>query len=204
MAPTAAPTRRRPCSSLAAPGILQLLLDVLDRDQTLQLVVVIDHQQFFHPVLMQNLLGLLQRGADRNRDQILLGHDLRDGNVGAGLKAQVAIGEDSHQLLALGHRHAADAVASHQVQRIADLALRFDGDRIDDHAALGALHLVDLAGLLLDRQVAVHDSQAALLRQRNRHARFGHRIHGGADQGNVQADVAGELNLGVDFGRNHV
>ena len=36
VAPMAAPTRSRPWLSLAAFGILQLLLNVLDRDQALQ------------------------------------------------------------------------------------------------------------------------------------------------------------------------
>ena len=59
-------------------------------------------------------------------------------------------------------------------------------------------------GLLLDGQVAVNDAEAALLRQRNRHVRFGHRIHGGADDGNIQADVARELRLRVGIRRNHI
>jgi hypothetical protein len=82
------------------------------------------------------------------------------------------------------------------------LSVRRHGDRVDDHAAFRALHLVDFVGLLLDGQIAMDDAQAALLRQRDRHVRLGDRVHGGADDGNVQADVARELRLGVGLRGN--
>ena len=44
----------------------------------------------------------------------------------------------------------------------------------------------------------------ALLRQRNRHVGFRDRVHGGADDGNIQADVARELCLCVGLRRNNV
>ena len=54
------------------------------------------------------------------------------------------------------------------------------------------------------RQVAVDDADSALLRQRDRHVRFGHRVHGGADDGNIQPDIARELGLRVGQRRNDV
>src|ERR1035438_8175530 len=56
--------------SLAVLGgirILQLLLNILDRDQALEGEVLVHHQQFLHAMLVQDGLGLLQRGAHRNR-----------------------------------------------------------------------------------------------------------------------------------------
>ena len=50
----------------------------------------------------------------------------------------------------------------------------------------------------------MNDTEPALLRQRNRHVRLGHRVHGGADDRNVQADVARELRLGAGLRRNYV
>ena len=189
---------------LAGVGILQLLLDVLDRDQALQIVLIVHHQQLFHAVLVQDQLGLFQRGAHRNGDQVLLGHHVADGNVGAGLKAQVAVGEDAHQLLALRHRHAGDLVAPHHFQRVADHLVRADGHRVHDHAALRALHLVDLAGLVGDGQIAVHNADAALLRHGDGHARLGHRVHGRREQRRVQRDVAGQLGLRAHLHGHHV
>ena len=98
VAPMAPPTRRRPLLVLAGIGVLQLLLDVLDGDQALQLVVVVDDQQLFDAVLVQDELGLFERGADGDGDEVFLGHHVADGNVGARLEAQVAVGEDADEL----------------------------------------------------------------------------------------------------------
>ena len=102
-------------------GILQALLNVFDRDQAFEVVGVVDHQQLLDAMLMQDGLGIVQRGADRNRDQVLLGHHFADGNVGAGFEAEIAVGEDADQLLVLGDRHAGDAIVPHQLQRFGDL-----------------------------------------------------------------------------------
>ena len=78
--------------------VLQLLLNVLDGDQTLEHVMVVHHQQLFDAVPVQDRLRLLQRGAHRNGNQVLLGHHLRDRQIEARFKAQVAIGENADQL----------------------------------------------------------------------------------------------------------
>ena len=89
---------------LSSAGVLQLLLNVLDRDQALEHVLVVDHQQLFHTVPVQNFFGLFKRGADRNCDQILLRHHLRNRHVRARFKPQIAIGQDADQLAVLRHR----------------------------------------------------------------------------------------------------
>jgi hypothetical protein len=50
----------------------------------------------------------------------------------------------------------------------------------------------------------MNNPQAALLRQRDGHVRFGDGVHGGADDGNVEADVARELRLGAGLRRDYV
>ena len=102
-------------------------------------------------------------------------------------------------LSVFGDRNAGNFVLPHHFQRVADLVCGRHGDRIDDHAAFRTLHLIDFIGLLLDGQVAMNDAKTALLRQRDCHVRFGHRVHGGADDGNIQADIAGELRLRMAF-----
>ncbi len=109
MAPIAAATRKRPRSSFAAVGILDRFLNVLDSDQSLDAFVFIDHQKFFDAVFLQYGLGLLERGADRNGDQRLLGHHFRNRNIEARFKTQVAIGDDADEMAVfIHHRHAAD------------------------------------------------------------------------------------------------
>ena len=185
-------------------GILQFFLNVFDRDQALEVVVVVNHQQFFHAVFVQNVLRVFERGSHRDGDEIFLGHHFADGNVEAGLKAQIAIGENAHQFSVLGDGHAGNFVLAHDFERVRNLGVRRHGDRIDDHAAFRALHFVHFVGLLLRRQVAMDDPDAALLGQRNRHVRFRDRVHGGADDGNVQPDIARELGLSVGQGGNDV
>ena len=96
-----------PLIVLGGAGIFQFLLDVLDRDQALQDVLVVDDQQLFHAVLVQNFFRLLERRSHRHGDQILLGHHLADGNIEARLEAQIAIGQNADQLsIFQGDRHA--------------------------------------------------------------------------------------------------
>ena len=95
--------RAHPQASLLIFGrvrILQLLLNVLHRDQALERVLIVHHQQLLHAMPVQDLLRFLERSAHRDRDQILLGHHLRDRQVIAGLEAQVAIGKNANQLSA--------------------------------------------------------------------------------------------------------
>ena len=81
--------------------------------------------------------------------------------------------------------------------------IRADGDGVDDHAAFAAFHAVDFFGLPLDGHVAMDDSDAALLRQRDGQVRFGDGIHGGGNDRNVQGDLAREAGARVDFGGQH-
>ena len=50
----------------------------------------------------------------------------------------------------------------------------------------------------------MNDPDPALLRHGNGHVRFGNRVHGRADDRNIQPDIARELCLRIGLGRNHV
>ncbi|SPF31568.1 hypothetical protein SBA1_100024 [Candidatus Sulfotelmatobacter kueseliae] len=155
-------------------------------------------------MLVKNLFRLFERGAHGHGDEVLLGHHLVDRDIEAGFKAQVAVGENADQLSVLGDGHAGDFVLAHDFERVRDPVGGMHGHRVDDHAAFRALHLVHFVGLLLDRQVAMNNAQAALLRQRDRHMRFRDGVHGGAHDRDVQADGARELRLRAGARRDHV
>ena len=125
-----------PMSIFRRVGILQLLLNVFNRDQALQVIGIVNHQQLFHAMLVQNFFRAFERGAHRDRNQVLFGHHLADGNVEAGLKAQIAIRQNANQPLVLGDRHAGNFVLAHHFQRIGNLRIRRHRDGIDDHPAL--------------------------------------------------------------------
>jgi hypothetical protein len=78
-----------------------------------------------------------------------------------------------------------------------------DDHRVAQHARFIALDLGHLRRLLLRREVFVHDADAALLRDGDRQTRFGHGVHGGGDERQVQPDVARKLGReGCVFGQN--
>ena len=189
---------------------IELLGDVLHRDQALELKSIVDHQQALQLVLVQQGLGLLGRGAIRHSDQTLARrHDFTHGLVVAGLETQVAPGDDTHHLAAIAHRKARDAELRRQGHDLADRGGRGDDHRIAQQAAFVALDLGHLGGLLGRREVLVNDADAALLGDGNGQARFGDGVHGGGHQRQLQLDIAGKPGgergvLGQDLGeRGH-
>ena len=153
-------------------------------------------------MLVENRLRLLERRALGDRDEIRPRHPLRDREIDAGLEAQVAVRENPEELpVRIGDGNSGDPVARHQLERFGDPLLRAHRDRIDDHAALRALDLVDLARLLLDGEVLVNDPDAAHLRHRDRQARLGDGVHRGRDERDVERDPARQARLRFDLGR---
>src|ERR1019366_5138291 len=65
---------------LGGGGIFQALLNVLDRDQALEIVMIVHYQQLLDAMFMQDRLRITQSCADRDRDQVLLGHHFTDRN----------------------------------------------------------------------------------------------------------------------------
>ena len=87
--------------------IFDRLLNVFDRDQALEVVVLVDDQQLLNSVFLQDAFGLAQRGADRNGNQVLPGHHFRDRQIEPRLEAQVAVGQDADEPPLFGDdRHA--------------------------------------------------------------------------------------------------
>src|SRR5437016_9351186 len=202
--PDCGPDAKAAMAIFGGVGILQLLLDVLNGDQALEIVFIVDDQELLYAVLVQNLFGVFQSRSHGNGNEVLLGHDLADGDVGARFEAQIAIGQNAYEFLVLGDRNAGNLVAAHQVEGICNFVIGREGDGVHDHSALGAFYLVYLIGLPLNREIAVNHAHAALLGNSNGQPRFGHGIHGRADERNVEADVTRELRLGIGFGGNDV
>jgi hypothetical protein len=132
-------------------------------------------------------------------DQVLLGHQLGDRLLPVLGEAHVAVGDDTGQLLALAldDRDAGDAVPVHQGQRIQQRLVGIDGNRIDHHAAFDLLDLADLVGLLADREVLVHHTDAAGLGHGDGQARLGDGVHRRGKQGDAQLDGARQSGGGI-------
>ena len=153
-------------------------------------------------MLVQRAAGIGERDAFGHRDRIL-GHHVPHAAIELRLEADVAAGEDADGLSVLHHGQTREAVRVHELERVAQRGLRLDRDRIDDHAALRLLDAPDLAGLLLDGQVLVQHTEAAVTRHDERGGGLGHRVHRGVHERHPQLDVAGQSTADIDLmGKN--
>ena len=156
-------------------------------------------------MFLENCFGLIQSRADGNRHQRLFGHHFRDRQLEPLFKSEIAIRDNAHQVpVFINHRHAADVITLHHVERFAHRPVLTNRDRIDDHAGFRSLHLVNFFGLARDAQVLMNDADAALLCDGYPERGFGDCIHGRGTDRNLQANAAGELRGGVGFGRQHI
>ena len=103
----------------------------------------------------------------------------------------------------VGDRHAADVVVRHQLERVRNERVGRQRDGLDDHPGLAALHLVDLAHLILDREVALDDPEPALAGERDREARLGDGVHRRRDDRDRELDRAREPRASGDVVRQH-
>ena len=83
LAPMAAADAQTALRIFCGIGILQFFLNVFDGDEALEVIILVDDEQLLDAMPVQNQLGFLKRSTDRNRDQVLLGHDLGDGQIRA-------------------------------------------------------------------------------------------------------------------------
>ncbi len=183
---------------LGGVGIGDRLLDILDRDQTDAMAVVVDHQQLLDPPLVQQPARFFLAGAERHGREIVGGHQLADRLERVLGEADVAIGDDADQPAGqIGHRDAADAVGRHQLLRLAQRRIGVDGDRVDDHAALVALDRAHRGDLFGDQQIAVEHADPAHLRHGDRHVGLGDRVHRAGDDRDVERNRARQPGRGV-------
>ena len=185
-------------------GILLGFFDILDGDKTGKMEVLIDDGELFHLAAQQQRLRFLQRDALRGSDEVLLGHDLADGNIEAGHEFKVAVGDDAHQLaVGIADGDTADVELAHQTVGIADKMLRREEKGIIDDAVFTALDPVDLVCLLTNGHILVNDANAALPRHGNRHTAFGNGIHGGTEQRGIEVDIPCQTGAHIDIGRQN-
>ena len=155
-------------------------------------------------MLVQHPLRLVLADAFAHRHEIFVSHEFGDFLARVGGEPHIAVGENPDQLArhALGragdHRNAGKTVIAHQRQRVRQHGVGADGQGIDHHSGFELLHLPHLRGLAIDVEIAVDDADAAGLRHRDRHPRFGDGIHRGGDNRDVERDGAGDV--GADIG----
>ena len=97
--------------------------------------MLVNNQQFFNPVFVQDFFCLLKRGAGCDGDEIFPCHDLADALGVVGFKTQVAVGENADQFAVLDHGKAGNLVFIHQLKRVVYFLVRINGYGVDNHAA---------------------------------------------------------------------
>ena len=202
--PTAAPTRSRPCSSFVASGYsirFRMSLTVI-RPMSRPSASTIGSFSIRCRCRIASASSRVVPTGAVTRSRLVI--TAETGVAGVGAEAQVAVGEDADQDVGLvGDRDPRDLVAGHQRQRVRDERVGPERDGLDDHPGLGALDLVDLGDLILDREVAVDDPDPALAREGDREPRLGDGVHRRGDDRDLDHDRAGEARGGAHVVRQH-
>ena len=190
---------------LCGVRVLEHLFNVLYRDKAAQLVVLIDYGELLYTVLLEDGLGFVKRRADKAGDKPALGHDLIDAAAHIGLKLHVAVRDDADELASLvNDGHTGDAELRHERVSVTEGVSGAEVERICNNAVFGALDQIDLLGLMLNAHVLMDDANAALSRDRDRHAVLGDGIHSRAHYGHVEPDLIGEPCPKLNIGRQNV
>ena len=178
---------------LGGKRMVRRLFHVIDGDEANAFIILIHHNEFLNPVLVQKALGFQPVNACLHRNQVAR-HQV--GNLGVHVrgKAHVAVGDYPRQLAVFFHnRNAGNPVPLLELHHFGQGGIGLDRDRIDHHARFKALHLPHLLGLHIGLQVLVDDPEPARLGHGDGQLRFGHRIHGRRNDGNGQHDIAGNV-----------
>ena len=100
-------------------GIASHLLDVLQGDETLEVVILVHDEELLDAVAVQDSLAVVERRSHRHRDQFLPGHQLSDRLVQVRLEAHVSVRENADEASLLGDGHSRDVVGLHDFQSLA-------------------------------------------------------------------------------------
>ncbi len=195
--------------ALGVLGGVRVLLgldEVLDGDQALERAPAVHQRQLLDLVAAQQLHRGVPRDPDLAGDQRHRRHDIPDLAAAVQLEGHVvAVGDDAQELArGVGDRDATDAEPAAERVGLLEGGVGADGDGVGDHPGLGPLDLVDLVGLVLDREVAVQHAHAALPGHRDGHPALGDLVHGRGQQRHVDPHVARDVRRGVDVLRCHV
>jgi hypothetical protein len=113
--PRAAPTRRRPAASLLASGCSVVLMMSLTVIRPRSSKASLTTSNALQAVFVDQRLAFLDGCSLMHRHQtVARGHDVSHRLIKHGLEAQVAVGDDADDELAVEHRHTRDPVQAGQ------------------------------------------------------------------------------------------
>ena len=189
---------------LCRQRILDLLLNILDRDQTLEVEIIIDDRQFLNSCLCKDALCLHQSNAFLCSYKILGSHALTNLLAEILLELQITVGDDSHQLTSFCDRNTGDAELAHQLICILECVLRRKEKWVCDDTVLRSLYLIDFFRLSFNRHIFVYNADTSLTCHSDRHAVLRNCIHTSTHQRNIQLDFLGQVSRQIYLIRDNL
>ena len=163
---------------LGRQGVLVGLDEVLDGEEASESTVGVNEGELLDLVRREDAQRFLGIDTHRSGDERHRRHHLVHPTAHIVFEPHIAIGDDAEEHLALvDDRHAAHPITGAEGVDLRQRVVGAAGHRIAHHACLGALDHVDLRGLILNREIAMQDSHAALAGHGDGHACLGDRVH---------------------------
>jgi hypothetical protein len=170
-------------------GEVGAFADVGEGDEPLQQALSVDQRELFDAVGVHELAGLFELDSWCASDQVFRGHELADQSTLAIGKAQVAVGQDSHQnTVFIADRETGHLAGGHEGEGLFDGIVRLEGDGMVNNAGLPALHPADFGGLDFGGKIFVNHPESALAGQSDGQFRGRDRIHGRGKHRDVQLE----------------
>ncbi len=178
---------------LACVGEIFGLANVFESYQATQFVAVVDNKYFLDPVPMQEHFDLFHVGILLDGHQpFFRRHDGLQRGIEICLETHVPTGHDTDKVRAIDHRKAGNIILLHLRNEFPDRGFRGNGNRILDHYAFIFFDDANFPCLPLHGHAFVNDAQSTFLRHGNSQTCFGHRVHSGRNQRDIQGDVPGQ------------
>ena len=170
--------------------------DVLVGNESHEVVAGIHNGQFLNLVALQNVGSGSEIGLYVGCHEILACHHVVDEFVEMTLETEVAVGDDTHEVVLLIHYgDTSDVVFRHDVEGVFHCLSATYCHGVVNHSVLGTLHDGHLTGLVFNRHVLVNHADTAFARYGDSHCRLGDGVHGSRNERHVQGDVTRELGL---------
>ena len=175
---------------------------ILNREQANALILAIDNDKFLNTILVEQFTRLFLGHMLVDRNQALFGHEFAHRLAHVFGKAHIAVGEDANKfavasVAVFNHGKARDLMPLHKGESVGKAHIRGNSDGVEHYAALEALHLTHMIGLLLWREITVDDPNTARLRHSDSKTRLCYCVHCRGHDWQIKRDFAGNARADV-------
>ncbi len=184
------------------------LFNVLDRNEAYATPLIVDNQQLFDAVSMQQALGFILLHVFTYSDEVFARHQFIDFLRRIGSKPHITIGQNADETARtfasiFDNRDTGNAVCLHDCLCVGKRRIWSDRDRVYHHAGFKLLDLADFLGLTLRCQIAMNNTNATRLRHSDGQTRFRHGVHCCGEQRQIKLDIFGNTCVQIDLSGHH-